>query len=299
MKVLVTGTSGQLGSYVGELIAEDHAVSGMDIRPCPYKALQALASKGDIRMPADVRKAVRNVDAIVHCAAQVSVERSIQNPLLDAETNVIGTLNLLAAGAKAEVSKFIYVSSAAVYGNPQYLPVDEKHPTDPLSNYGASKLAGEKFALAYARTSAMDVVSVRPFNFYSPRADPKSPYSGVITKFVSRVKSGKPPIIEGDGMQTRDFIHARDVAAMIRLVIVKEGLSAEIFNCGSGKSTSILDLADITIAASGKKLVPGFAEPRKGDIRHSLAHTQHSRKVLGFRPRTSLRAGIEELLQRS
>jgi len=299
MKVLVTGTSGQLGSYVAELIAEDHTISGMDIRPCPYKALQALTSKGDIRKPADVRKAVRNVDAIIHCAAQVSVERSIQDPLLDAETNVIGTLNLLAAGAKADISKFIYVSSAAVYGNPQYLPVDEKHPTNPLSNYGASKLAGEKFALAYARTSDMDVVSVRPFNFYSPRADPKSPYSGVITKFVSRVKSGKPPIIEGDGKQTRDFIHARDVAAMIRLVLVKEGLSAETFNCGSGKPTSILDLADITIAASGKKLRPGFTGSRKGDIKHSLADTQHSRNTLGFRSRTSLRAGIEELLQQS
>ena len=299
MKVLVTGTSGQLGSYVVELIAEDYAVSGMDIRPCPYKALQALTSKGDIRQPVDVRKAVRNVDAIIHCAAQVSVDRSIQDPLLDAETNVIGTLNLLAAGAKADVSKFIYVSSAAVYGNPQYLPVDEKHPTDPMSNYGASKLAGEKFALAYARTSDMDVVSVRPFNFYSPRADPKSPYSGVMTKFVSRVKSGKPPIIEGDGKQTRDFVHARDVAAMIRLVLVKQGLSAETFNCGSGKSTSILDLAYITIAASGKKLRPSFTEPRKGDIKHSLADTQRSRKSLGFRPRTSLRAGIEELLQQS
>lgn len=280
-------------------MAEEHAISGMDIRHCPYKALQALTSKGDIRKLADVRKAVRNVDAIVHCAAQVSVERSTQNPLLDAETNVIGTLNMLAAGARAEVSKFIYVSSAAVYGNPQYLPVDEKHPTDPLSNYGASKLAGEKFALACARTSTMDVVSVRPFNFYSPRADPKSPYSGVITKFVSRVKSGKSPVIDGDGMQTRDFIHAKDVAVMIRLVLVKKGLSGETFNCGSGKSTSILDLAEITIAASGKKLVPGFADPRKGDIRHSLADTRHSRKVLGFRPRTSLRAGIEELLQRS
>jgi len=299
MKVLVTGTSGQLGSYVAELIAEDHTISGMDIRPCPYKAIQTLTSKGDIRKPADVRKAVRKVDAIIHCAAQISVERSIQDPLLDAETNVIGTLNLLAAGAKADVSKFIYVSSAAVYGNPQYLPVDEKHPTDPMSNYGASKLAGEKFALAYARISDMDVISVRPFNFYSPRADPKSPYSGVITKFVSRVKSGKRPIIEGDGKQTRDFIHARDVAAMLRLVLVKEGPSAETFNCGSGKSTSILDLADITIAASGKELRPGFTESRKGDIKHSLADTQHSRKTLGFRPRTSLRAGIEELLQQS
>jgi UDP-glucose 4-epimerase len=299
MRVLVTGTSGQLGSYVGELIAEDHTISGMDIRPCPYRALRALTSKGDIRKPADVSKAVRNVDAIIHCAAQVSVDRSIQDPLLDAETNVIGTLNLLAAGVNAEVSKFIYVSSAAVYGNPQYLPVDEKHPTDPLSNYGASKLAGEKFALAYARTSDMDVVSVRPFNFYSPRADPGSPYSGVITKFVSRVKSGKPPIIEGDGKQTRDFIHARDVAAMIRLVLVKEGLSGKIFNCGSGKSTSILDLADITIAASGKKLRASFTEPRKGDIKHSLADTQRSRKALGFKPKTSLRAGIEELLQQS
>lgn len=296
-RFLVTGSSGQLGSYVCELLAELGEVVGMDTRPQPYRALRSISRVGDIREPRHARKLLKGVDAVVHCAAQVSVDRSMRDPLLDASTNVLGTVNMLNESLRAGVGRFVYVSSAAVFGQPRYLPIDENHPTDPTSNYGASKLAGEKFALAYARTSSMECVSVRPFNFYSPRADPKSPYSGVITKFVRRLRAGKPPIIEGDGRQTRDFIHARDVARMIVLVLEKEGLNGEVFNCGSGVSTSILELADKAIAASGKKgLRPEFAPPRLGDIRESVSDSSKARKLLGFKPEIGLEEGLAELL---
>src|SRR4030042_1614701 len=295
MKVLVTGSSGQLGSYVCELLMGEHEVSGLDLVEPTHNDLKPIPVKGDIRKVTEARKAVKGVEAVVHCAAQVSVEKSIQDPMTDAQTNVLGTINVLNECARAGVARFVYVSSAAVYGNPRFIPITEEHPTDPMSNYGASKLAAEKCALAYACTTPMQVTVVRPFNFYSKRADPSSPYSGVITKFVARVKEGKPPLVEGDGLQTRDFIHAIDVAEFVRKVLVKEGVSGQVFNCGSGSSTSILDLAKTTIVAAGKEIAPEFGPPRKGDIRHSLAEVTKAWTLVGFSPRISLRDGLGEL----
>ncbi len=296
-KVLVTGSSGQLGSFVCELLVKGGNVVGLDMRSQPYSDLNGTSLLGDITKPADVREALAGVGAVIHCAAQVSVEKSFQDPLSDSRTNVLGTVNLLHESVQASVSRFVYVSSAAVYGAPKRIPIDEDHPTHPMSNYGVSKLAGEKYALSYAQTSSMEVVAVRPFNFYSVRADPDSPYSGVITKFVNRLKAGKPPIIEGDGRQTRDFIHARDVAEMLVLVLSKKGINGEIFNCGSGVSTSILDLANRAIAVSGHALKPEFTAPRVGDIRDSLSNSAKAARLLGFKPKIALDDGLAELIR--
>jgi len=296
MKVLVTGSAGQLGSFVCELMAGPHDVAGLDLRPSPYPGVKEVTVEGDIRRPADVRRVLKGVDCVVHCAAQVSVVKSFEDPLSDAETNVLGTVNLLHESLKAGVSRFVYISSAAVFGDPAYVPIDEKHLTEPMSNYGSSKLAGERFALAYAASTPLQAVVVRPFNFYSMRADPKSPYSGVITKFVERVSAGKPPVIDGDGLQTRDFIHARDVARMVSMLAERKDLSGEVFNCGSGTSTSILDLARLVVSVSGKGLEPEFGPPRQGDIRHSCADMKKVRSLTGFEARTSLRDGLSELL---
>ncbi len=297
MKVLVTGSSGQLGSYVCEELMANSEVSGLDIRPQPYPNLKAISVLGDIVEPGDVRSALKGVEAVIHCAAQVSVEKSTQDPLSDARTNVLGTINMLHESSLAGVAKFVFVSSAAIFGAPRYIPIDENHPTNPMSNYGASKLAGEKYAFAFAHTSRMEVVSVRPFNFYSPRADPDSPYSGVITKFLARLKAGNPPIIEGDGRQTRDFIHARDVARMLAIALNKKGTRSEVFNCGSGVSTSIRELADLMIKISNKQLRPEFTAPRVGDIKESLASTTKASGWLGFRPKTTLEEGLTEMFR--
>lgn len=297
MRVLVTGSSGQLGSYLCELLMRRHEVVGLDIRPQPFAVLKPFSVQGDIRIPADVRNALREVEAVVHSAAQVSVDKSIEDPITDAGVNVLGTVNVLHESARAGVRKFVYVSSAAIFGRPKYVPIDEDHPTHPMSNYGVSKLAGEKYALAYADMSRMEVVSVRPFNFYSIRADPQSPYSGVITKFATRLRAGLPPIIEGDGNQTRDFIHARDVSEMISLVLDKDGLGGQVLNCGTGVSTSVLELAKKAIQISGNALEPQFTAPRLGDIRDSLCNPAKARNLLGFRARVSLEEGLAEMIR--
>jgi len=295
MKVLVTGSAGQLGSYVCEALQGRHEISGLDLRQAA-PGLRSVSAKGDICRRADVRRVLKKVEAVVHCAAQVSVELSAEDPLGDSRTNVLGTLNLLDEGVRSGLGKFIYVSSAAVYGNPKRVPVDELHLTEPVSNYGASKLSGEKYALAYAASTPLQVSVIRPFNIYSIRADPKSPYSGVMTRFVARVKAGRPPVIEGDGKQTRDFVHARDVAEMIRLMLENDGLSGQVFNCGSGKATSVLGLARMTVDLGGKKLEPVFTDARKGDVRQSRADISRAKKALGFVPRVKLRDGLTEML---
>ena len=292
----MTGSSGQLGSFVCEELREGNTVIGLDVRPQPYDKIKAISVVGDICEPSQVRDALKGVQAVIHCAAQVSVEMSTQDPLSDAKVNVLGTVNMLNQSMLAGVGRFVYVSSAAIFGPPKYIPLDENHPTQPMSNYGASKLAGEKYALAFAKNSKMEVISVRPFNFYSARADPKSPYSGVITKFAARLKQGMPPVIEGDGRQTRDFIHARDVARMLSSVVSKKDLSGEVFNCGSGISTSIHNLADIMIKLSGRQVSPEFTAPRVGDIKDSLSATTKAIGVLGFKPRISLQDGLREML---
>lgn len=295
VKVLITGAVGQLGSYLIDELACDHEVKGIDLREPEIEAHSDLVSIIDIRDKESVLKECEWADVVVHAAAQVSVEKSIEDPLIDADINIMGTLNLLKSAFIAGVELFVYVSSAAVYGDPKYLPVDEAHPTCPKSPYGISKLTGEEYVKAFGDCYNLDYFIIRPFNFYSPRADPKSPYSGVITKFARRIKAGQPIIIEGDGEQTRDFIHALDVAYMIRLAI-NSPVRNLVLNCGSGKGVSINELADIFTSICGDIEVVR-TEPREGDIKHSVADITLARDFLGFRPRISLEDGLRALLE--
>ncbi|MDD1768420.1 MAG: NAD-dependent epimerase/dehydratase family protein [Methanomassiliicoccales archaeon] len=290
MKILVTGGSGQLGSYLLEDLSAGHEVWSIDLRMPSIEGHERLVTNVDIRDSAGVAKACDGVDAVVHAAAQVSVEKSLEDPKMDADINVIGTLSMLKASADAGVKKFVYISSAAVYGDPRHLPVDEGHPKAPKSFYGVSKLAAEAYVHAFAECRGLRYVIVRPFNFYSPRADPKSPYSGVITKFVERAKAGNPLSIEGDGEQTRDFINAKDVARMIRMA-VESPTGDVIFNCGSGKATSINELAETLSAVRGGLRIE-HVQSRVGDIRHSVADVTLAKNVLGFQSRISLEEGL-------
>ncbi len=292
MKVLVTGASGQIGSYVLELIAKKYEVIGVDLKPYPFnEEYRELVITGDLRSFRFVQSIVKDVDAIIHLAAQVSVERSWIDPAFDAENNIIATINLLDACVESGVEKFIYVSSAAVYGSPLYVPIDEQHPTNPLSPYGVSKLAGEHYAKIYSEK--MHVNIVRPFNVYSERMDPENPYSGVIAKFIERAKKRSPPVIYGDGRQTRDFVYAKDVARFIEAVL-KKGLNGEAYNIGTGKEISILELTKTVIDIAGVDIEPVFERPREGDIRRSYADISKAKK-LGFEPKTDLRRDLKEI----
>ena len=291
MKVLVTGASGQIGSYVLERFVDKCDAVGVDLKPCPIKDLKDLVVQGDLRNYEFVRKIVKDVDAVIHLAAQVSVENSWNDPVYDAENNVIATINLLKACSDYGADRFVYISSAAVYGNPQYVPIDEEHPKNPISPYGVSKLAGEHYCRVFS--DRIHTVIVRPFNVFSARMDPNNPYSGVIAKFIHRVKKGLPPVIYGDGKQTRDFVHVRDVADFVEIVL-KRGENGEAYNVGTGMETSILELARIIMDIAGINGKPVFDKPRPGDIRRSCADISKARK-LGFEPKTDLRRYLEEI----
>ncbi|MBA3045649.1 MAG: GDP-mannose 4,6-dehydratase [Candidatus Thermoplasmatota archaeon] len=296
MKILITGASGQLGSYLVDVLSKKNDVTGMDLRKPekPGKNVNYVTGDiGDYRLAMDL---CRGKDAVIHTAAQVSVDRSISDPMFDAKENILGTVNMLETATKSMVGQFIYISSAAIFGTPQKIPVDETHPTRPLSPYGVSKLAGENYAFAFGETYGLSVTAIRPFNIYSPRQDPNSPYSGVITRFVERVKEGKPPVIQGDGSQTRDFVHADDVVRMLELCLGNPDARGQTFNCGTGKATSIRELAEIITELTGKELKPETAPGRKGDIRESVADISKAKKILGYKPTVALKKGLAELL---
>lgn len=294
MKILITGAAGQLGSYLVDALSRKNEITGLDLRKPGFPVKGVKHVIGDI---ADYRLAMdlcRGKDAIIHTAAHVSVDRSISDPVFDARENILGTVNMLETATKSMVGQFVNISSAAIFGNPVTTPLDEAHPTKPLSPYGVSKLAGENYAFAFQETYGLRVTSIRPFNIYSPRQDPNSPYSGVISKFIECAKAKETLTIYGDGAQTRDFIHANDVVSMVELCLGNQEASGEAFNCGTGKNTSIKELANAIIKVSGSKCKIQYAESRKGDIKHSVADIAKAKKILGYRPTMTLKNGLAD-----
>ena len=294
MKILVTGAAGQLGSYLMEQLSKEHEVSGIDIKDPKFEMPGFV--KGDIKDYRLAMDSCKGKDVVIHTAAQVSVDRSLSDPVMDARENIMGTINLLEAAAKTMAGQFIYISSAAIFGEPVKVPLDETHPTVPLSPYGVSKLAGENYTIAFQESYGLKATSIRPFNIFSQRQDPQSPYSGVITRFVELAKEGSPLTIHGKGIQTRDFVHANDVVKMIELCLGNEKAYGQRFNCGTGNSTSIKELAEAIIELSGKEITIEYMDARKGDILHSQADISKAKKLLGYQPLVGLKEGLAELI---
>ena len=307
-RVLVTGGAGFIGSHlVDRLIKEGYEVVVLDnffsgkmrnIRHHLDSGKFRLI-KGDVRNSDDVKEGIRNVNAVFHLAAIVSVPLSIENPLLVNDVNVRGTLNLLEASLKAHAKRFIYASSCAVYGEANSLPIDESHPTSPISPYAASKLAAEYYCKVFYENYGLKTLCLRYFNVYGPR-QVKDSYSGVITQFIDRLKQGKPPIIYGDGKQTRDFVHVNDVVEANMLVLGCQHCVGEVMNVGTGKPTTINELAKVLMEMFreiGAK--PEYAPPRVGDIRNSRADISKAEKILGYKPKIRLEKGLRLLLQGS
>jgi UDP-glucose 4-epimerase len=297
-RVLLTGGLGQVGSYLCEdLIRRGHVVTILDNLSAGFHPYPPEANfvKGDIRDRPLVSILAVQSDVIIHCAAQISIARSMEDPTFDADNNVIGTLTLLNAARNASLKRFIYFSSAAVYGDPVHLPVDEAHTQNPLSPYGVSKLSGEKYTLMFHEAYGLPSTAIRPFNIYSPRQDPSNPYSGVISKFIDQVRQGKPPVIFGDGSATRDFVSVHDVVEMVTLMMEKDASIGKVFNCGTGKSTTIRELAQAIIGLYGKDLLPVNEPARPGDILHSYADISLAKNLLGYRPEVALEAGLNDM----
>jgi len=235
-KILITGGLGQVGSYLVDRLHNTAAITILDNYSSTTRESVpdgVTIVRGDVQ-GARARELVMENDIVIHTAAQISVEASMQDPKFDASNNILGTLNLLEAARQTNLSKFIYFSSAAVYGNPEYLPIDEAHPQQPMSPYGASKISGEKYCTMYHKAIGIPTVCLRPFNIYSPRQNPSNPYSGVISKFIERVKNKQSPMIFGDGAQTRDFVSVHDIVDMVLIAIKNEKAEGDIFNVGTG-----------------------------------------------------------------
>lgn len=292
--IVVTGAAGFIGSHLCDALSKGEKPTGIDLQKCA--AQNCAYKKCDVRDLPSLLKATKGASKVFHLAAQVSVQKSIEDPAEDFSTNALGTLNVLEACRKNDVPSLVYASSAAIYGTPQYSPIDEAHPLSPLSPYGNSKLAGEKLCSLYSSLYGLKTVRLRFFNVYGKGQSPTSPYSGVITKFSSRLQKSQPPLIFGSGLQTRDFVHVSDVARACVQASESKAAAGNAYNIGSGKETSILSLANLMIKLSGKKLSPSFQPPLAGEIEKSVARIDAARRDFGFEPKVQLEPGIKELV---
>lgn len=299
LRVLVTGGAGFIGSHlVKALLRAGHFVRVLDnfstgsMDNIVDVARDVEIVVGDVRDYSVVEKCIRGVDVVIHLAALIDVAESIERPDLYFEVNIIGTHNI--AKACRGVNVLIFASSSSVYGDPLKIPIPEDHLLSPRSPYAASKAAGEALIQAFSSIYGYRPIILRIFNVYGPKQS--RAYAGVVIEFIRRVLRREPPIIYGDGEQTRDFIHISDVIDAIMKAMSIERARG-VFNIGSGKAVTINQLAKLILKTLNREdLKPVYAPPRPGDIKHSIADITKSRKILGFEPKISLEEGIKTLI---
>ncbi len=302
MKYLITGGCGFIGSHIAEALAEegheviayDNLSSGHEQNIAHIKGIKLV--KADIRDDAALRSEVKGVDGIFHQAALVSVFKSVEDPLGNHDINSLGTLKTLLAARDSGVKRMVSASSAAVYGNDPALPKTEDMKPCPESPYGLSKLDTEQYSRIFFNLYGLETVCLRYFNVYGPRQDPSSMYSGVISRFADFVKSGKNPVVFGDGHQTRDFVYVKDVVQANLLAMQNPEASGHVYNVGTGKKTSLLELLDTFSKLFGKEFQTRFENARTGDIRHSVSDISNISLRLGYHPRFSITKGLRQLL---
>ena len=301
IQALVTGGAGFIGSHLVESLLEnnvhvkviDNLSSG---KPANLEKVRERIDfiEGDIRNRELVEKAAQGCDYIFHLAAVVSVTVTVADPFGSAQVNEMGTITVLEAARKCKARRVILSSSSAVYGDDPQLPKDESLQPCPKSPYAVQKLVNEHYAALYNELYGLETVCLRYFNVYGPRQDPSSPYSGVISIFMKQAVNQKPPLIYGDGKQTRDFVHVSDVVMANRLAARHPSASGNVFNIGTGRRISINELWEIVAGTAGVNLKPEYRPARRGDIRHSVADISKSVKTIGYRPQVDLAAGLAE-----
>lgn len=309
--VLVTGGAGFIGSHVVERLGRLGALPRVldDLSSGHRRNLEGLTGPGDepveliegsILDPAALTEAVRGADAVVHLAAMVSVPQSVAEPGRCHEVNVVGTVGVLEAARDAGVGRLVFASSSAVYGEEPRLPSRETDPIDCVSPYAASKAAGEAFVTAYGRCYDLATASLRFFNVFGPRQDPKSPYAAAIAAFASAIAEGRSPTVFGDGSQTRDFVPVHDVVRAILLAAARpEPPRGEVHNVGTGTRRSLLEVIEMLAEAAGRPVEPTFGPPRAGDVPHSGAEIASARRHLGYEPQSDPAAVMAAVLAES
>ncbi len=298
MKVLLTGGAGFIGSHVADsflakgyevVVVDDLSTGRRENIPKGASFYKADITKDDI---AGIAKE-EGIGCVVHHAAQASVRRSVEDPIYDAHVNVFGTLKVLEACGDAD--KFIYSSTGgAIYGDPALLPAGEAHEAKPLSPYGVSKYIGEKYIETYSALHGLKYVSLRYGNVYGPRQDPNGE-AGVVAIFAGRLLAGKDLVIFGDGEQTRDFVYVGDVARANVLSLEKE--VSGVFNIGSGRETSVNDVARIMLRMSGSRVKAVRASPIPGEVRRIFLDCSKAGKELGWKAEVGLEEGIRRTLE--
>lgn len=304
--ILITGGAGFIGSHLAEkLVKEGHKVKVIDdFSNSTVNNIRGLLNypnfkliKGDIRDYSLIKEISNNIDTIYHLAAQIHVDKSITESRSTQEINYFGTLNMLEAMREHDIEKFIFASSSEVYGSAQYSPMDEKHPLDAQSPYAASKAGADRLCYSYFKTYGMDITVVRNFNTYGPKQKDGG-YGSAISIFIRRVLNNQPPIIYGDGTQSRDYMYIKD--AITAYTLVKENkkkLAGEVINFGTGKDHTILDISNRIIKLCGKdNLKPVHIEQRPGEVQKLCADTKKVRSLLGFKPEYDLEKGLKEYI---
>jgi len=301
-KVLIVGGAGFIGSHTADILMEqgvkvrvlDNLSSGHRTNlPASHPLMEFV--EGDMRNAETVKDVMRGISHVVHLAAQVSVVASLEDPEFSAQQNIIGYLNVLDAAKNAGVKRMVYASSAAIYGEPPSLPLDEEMDVKQLSPYGLEKQVNEEYADLYYRLHGFSALGMRFFNVYGPRQDPKSPYAGVIALFMDRIKDNLPLTMNGDGEHTRDFIYVRDVA---RTNVEALGVDVQgACNVATGEKTSLNDLVNVLSDITGNKAEVTYGPEREGDIVHSLANPAKMNKQIGVVAEMDLKSGLTKLLE--
>jgi UDP-glucose 4-epimerase len=298
-RCLVTGGAGFIGSHlVDALLAQDQAVRVLDDFSSGKTAnLTGAAERielihGCVTDPNAVKQAVEDCEVVYHLAAIASVTKSVENPGLSHAVGATGTLNVLNAARQLGVRRVVFAGSSSAYGDQPGDTRSETDPLVPLSPYAAAKLAGEHYCTAFTSVYGLETVRLRFFNVFGPRQDASSPYSGVIAIFINLMAQGKTPTIFGDGKQARDFVFIDNVVQALRLAADAKAANGNVYNIGSGQSSSILTLVQHLNELLGTRIQPNHQPPRSGDVRMSQASIARAQGELGYRPTVSFREGL-------
>jgi UDP-glucose 4-epimerase len=301
-RILVTGGAGFVGSnLVRRLMQEGARVTVLDDlftgrrENLPADGLTFV--EGSVCDRVIVEKLVKDHPLVFHAAAR-NIVISTKNPREDFETNIGGTLNVLLAAREAKIERVVYTSSTSVYGNPRYLPINEDDHLSLLTPYAVSKLAGENYAMAFYESYGLRTTAVRYSNIFGPGQDPANPYCGVVAKFIESLFAGRPPMIHGDGNQTRDFTYVDDAVTATLLAGTSDRAVGEVFNVGTGVETRVNELAALLIKIIGVGVKPAHTDRRDVDnIRRRVVNIEKTRRALRWVPETTLETGLERTVE--
>jgi len=303
-KWLVTGGAGFIGSNIcAELVSQGHFVRVVDnlltgkktnLAPVLDRIEFIEADMGDEKV---ARSAMDGIDFVLHQGALPSVPRSVDDPRATHKHCADATFTLLLAARDARVKRFVYASSSSAYGDTPTMPKVETMPPQPLSPYAVGKLVGEYYCSVFYKVYGLETISLRYFNVFGPNQDPASQYAAAIPAFVTAILNDKPPTVFGDGEQSRDFTYVRNVVEANLLAARVEHTAGEVINIACGQAVTVNAVIEMVNELVGRQIEPEYAEPRPGDIKHSLADISKAREFIGYEPRISFKEGLSRAIE--